>query len=88
MNVITIEPGVWTRVEARTAIQSKNNQSGFRIVYSDAEGTAPPVDTEAYFLHPEYATEPHHLPGRRMASAPWPVFVMPDEAVSLTIVVD
>ncbi|TCP90941.1 hypothetical protein C8J31_101793 [Rhizobium sp. PP-CC-2G-626] len=90
MELVILQPGVWTLVEAHTAIQSKNSQSGIRIHYAEpveeGEVEVPDVDTEAYFLVPDFATGPFRLPGSTSFSNGSVVYMMPDEAEPVAIV--
>ncbi|KQM35089.1 hypothetical protein ASF03_02245 [Rhizobium sp. Leaf68] len=76
MELITLEPRVWTLVAATTAIQARSNPSGLRIHYADEE---PPVETEVYFTVPDYELAPFRLPGTpRGFDAGTNVYMMPD----------
>ncbi|KQS64520.1 hypothetical protein ASG39_11230 [Rhizobium sp. Leaf371] len=83
MELVTLPPGVWTQVNAFIAIQPKSNQTGLRIHYGEE---MPPVDTEVFFVVPDFATSPFRLPGVAKFSAGVNVYMMPDEDQPVAIV--
>ncbi|MGG7577342.1 hypothetical protein [Rhizobium sp. Nf11,1] len=82
MRKITLQPGVWTEVQAARLIQSKSSQSGVRIHYSSYDDPAPEPDTDLYFFTQEFDLKPFAVPTDTIVR----IHLMPDEDMPVDVV--